>query len=136
MSRRLRFSLRTLLLGMVVVAAGMAWWVSWPQRRASQLIAAMASSPEQAEAMSGRSGMWNVLRKYPHDRPYLEPQSRSFADVVTGRQVFTVVVPTHEKQGGDTLEFTGTLFVTRGALRGPIELDTRERKADSKSKGF
>ena len=77
--------------------------------------------------MSGQSGMWNVLRKYPHDRPYLEAQSRSFADVMSGRQVFTVVVPTHEKQGGGTLEFTGTLVVTRGALRGPLELDARER---------
>jgi hypothetical protein len=112
------------------VGAAIAWWVSWPQRRASQLIRVMALSPDQAESMSPQSGMWNVLRKYAHDRPYLEPQPRSLADVMAGRQIFTVVVPTHQKQGSGTLEFTGTLFVTRGALRGPIELDSRERAAE------
>jgi hypothetical protein len=130
MSRRFTFSLRTLLLGTVVVTAALAWWVSWPQRRASKLMDAMVSSPDEAEAMSPQSGMWNVLRKYPHDRPYLEAQSRSFADVMTGRQVFTVVVPTYEKRDGDMLEFTGTLIVTRGALQGPIELDARKRLPD------
>ena len=84
--------------------------------------------------MSGHSGMWQVLRKHSHDRPYLEAQSRSFVDVLTGRQVFTVVVPTHEQQGDGTLEFTGTLFVTRGALRGPMQLDARERSADGSNK--
>lgn len=70
MSKRLKFSLRILLFGMVVLAPGMAWWVSWPQRSVTQLIHAMVSSPEEAEALSGGSGMWNVLRKYQHDRPY------------------------------------------------------------------
>ena len=134
MLRRFKFSLRALVVGMVMIAAGMAWWVSWPQRRATQLISAMASSPEEAEAMSGHSGIWNVLRKHPHDPPYLEPQSRSITAVVMGRQIFTVVIPTYEKQGDGTLEFTGTLFVTRGALKGPIELDARERSVDGSNK--
>ncbi len=130
MSKRLRFrfSLRTLLFGTVVLAAGMAWWVSWPQRRATQLINAMVSSPEEAEALSGGSGMWTVLREYQHGHPYLEAHSRSVSDVILGRQVFTVVLPTHEKQGNGTLDFTGTLFVTRGEMRGPIELNSLARR--------
>ena len=134
MLRRFRFSLRALVFGVVVISAGMAWWISWPHRQASHLIDAMASSPEEAEAMAGKSGMWNVLRRHPHDRPYLEPQPRSIGDAVVGRQSFTVVVPTHEKQGDGTLEFTGTLIVTRGALRGPIELDARERSPGESTK--
>ncbi len=129
MSKRFRFSLRALVIAMVIFSASIAWWVSWPQRRAADLIEAMASSPEQAEKMSGQSGMWNVLRKHPHDRPYLEPQVRTMADIIAGRQGFTVVVPTRMEQGSGTLEFTGLLTVTRGELRGPIELDARERPA-------
>lgn len=133
---RFTFSLRTLLLGTAIVAALMAgwtWWVSWPQRRASQLIDAMASSPDEAEAMSPVSGIYNALRKHPHDRPYLEAQPRSFGDVLSGRQVFTVVVPMHEGFGGGPgmRELTGTLIVTRGDLRGPLELDNRERSANA-----
>ena len=51
------------------------------------------------------------------------------ADIIAGRQGFTVVVPTRMEQGSGTLEFTGLLTVTRGELRGPIELDARERPA-------
>lgn len=135
MSRRFTFSLRTLLLGMAIVAAVMAggtWWVSWPQRRASQLIDVMASSPDEAEALSPVSGIYEALREHPHDRPYLEAQPRSFADVLSGRQVFTVVVPMHEGfGGGDGMrELTGTLTVTRGALNGPVLLQNRERKSN------
>ena len=128
MARRITFSLRTLLLGMAIVAAVMAggtWWVSWPQRRASQLIDAMASSPDEAEAMAGPVGMWQALRERSHDRPYLEAQPRSFADVLSGRQVFTVVVPMHESLGNGMHELTGTLTVTRGELHGPVLLQNR-----------
>lgn len=120
MSRRFRFSLRTLVFVMVVLAAGMSWWVSWPQRRALQFIDAIASSPEEAEAMAGPSRMWNVLRKCPHDRPRLEAQPRSFGDVMMRRQDFTVVVRTYDPQGDGTLDVRGTLSVTRGVLRGPV----------------
>ena len=133
MSRRFTFSLRTLLLGMAIVAAVMAggtWWVSWPQRRASQLVDVAASSPDEAEAMSPGSGMWQALRENPHDRPYLEAQPRSFVDVLSGRQVFTVAVPMHKKLENRMFDLTGTLTVTRGELRGPVGLQSRERKSD------
>ena len=133
MSRRFTFSLRTLLLGIAIVAAVAAcgtWWASWPRRRASQLIDAMASSPDEAEAMAGQSGMWQALREHPHDRPYLEAQPRSFADVLSGRQVFAVVVPMEGLGGGPGMrELTGTLTVTRGVLNGPVLLQNRERKS-------
>ena len=127
---RFRFSLRTLLLGTAIAASALAggtWWVSWPQRRASQLIDVMASSPDEAEAMSPGSGMWQALRENPHDRPYLEAQPRSFVDVLLGRQVFTVVAPMNKKLNNRMFDLTGTLTVTRGELNGPVGLDSRDR---------
>jgi hypothetical protein len=123
--RRFRFSLRTLLFGVTAFAACLAWWVTWPQRNAQQLVDLMATAPEKAEEMSGQSGMWAVLAKYDHDRPYYEAQPRSIADTLLGKQTFIVAVPTHEKEGDGLLEFTGTLLFERGKLRGPIELDSR-----------
>lgn len=133
MLKRLKFSLRTFLFGVVVLTAGVAWWISWPQRKASQLMNAMVSSPEKAESLSGSYSLWTVLQ-FQHDRPYLEAHSRSASDVVFGRQVFTVVVPTHEKQGNGTLDFTGTLYVTFRELRAPQSLDSRVREADGSTK--
>lgn len=122
---RFRYGLRTLLFGVTVLAACLAWWVTWPQRTAQTLVDLMATEPDQAEEMSGPSGMWTVLAKYDHDPPYYEVQPRSLKDMLLGKQVFTIVVPTHEKEGEGNLEFTGTLFFERGELKGPIELDSR-----------
>lgn len=123
----LQFSLRALLLGIAVVAAGL-WWWTWPKRTADQFIELMATAPEQAEEMSPSSGIWNVLKTFEHDRPYYEAHPRTLRDMVLGRQVFTVVVPTNQQLDGDKTDFIGTLFFTRGTLKGPIELDSRAKK--------
>jgi hypothetical protein len=92
----------------------------------------METDLDQATAMSlqGNGGMANVLRKYKHDPPYLEPQDRTYSDVLRGKQTFIVVTPVYGAQlNGQDMEFTATLFFDRGNFRGPIELDSRPRRA-------
>jgi hypothetical protein len=75
-------------------------------------------------------GMARVLSKYEHDAPYLEPHSRSLADMLRGKQTFTVVTPVYGVQlNRQDMEFTATLFFERGNFMGPIELDSRPRQA-------
>src|SRR5689334_23322853 len=107
---------------MVVISALAAWWVTWPRRSVEHFVRLMADDPDKAEAMSGQSGMWAVLRKYEHGRPYFEARPRSLADTLYGKQAFTIVLPTDRPMEDGVMEFTGTLFVERGKLRGPIEL--------------
>jgi hypothetical protein len=60
---------------------------------------------------------------------HLEPQDRSFSDVLRGHQTYTVVAPVYGVPlNGQDMEFTATLFFERGGFRGPIELDSRQRR--------
>jgi hypothetical protein len=69
--------------------------------------------------------MWSVLGKYDFGAAYCQPLPRSITDIVLGKESFTVFVPTNAVYDDGFAEFSGTLFVTRGKLRGPIELDSR-----------
>jgi hypothetical protein len=124
--RRFRFGLRTLLFGVVVLVAGLSWWVTWPQRSAYRLVSLMDTDIDRAEQMSPASGMWMVLRERDHDAPYLEPHGRTMKDVVLGKQEFTVILPvTGMHVNRVPVELIGTLRFERGKLTGPIELDSR-----------
>jgi hypothetical protein len=124
----LRYGLRTLLLVPVLIAAVLAWWVTWPQRSAARLINVMATAPDNAEDTSRLGGMGEVLRKYKHETPYLEAHSRSLSEILRGTQTFTVVLPViGPRLNGQDMEFTATLYVTRGRLRGPLELNSRPK---------
>lgn len=124
--RRFRFGLRSLLVFPVLLAAALGSWVTWPQRAARRFVHLMATEPEKAAPTSGMAG---VLSKHEHDSPYVEPHARSAAEVLGGKQTFTVVVPViGPKLNGCEMEFTATLFFERGQFRGPIELDSRPRR--------
>jgi len=109
---------------MTVFAVTLSWWVTWPQRKTSRFINLMATAPDRAEKMSPFSGMWRVMRERGHDRPYLEPHSRSLADILRGSQTFTVVLPVVGMED----DLIGTLHFEQGTLRGPIELDSRPKR--------
>lgn len=129
-NRRFRFGLRTFLVIPVLLAAGLGWWLTWPQRAATNFIHLMETDPARAQAMSkSGGGMAGVLLKYQHDAPYLEPHPRSISDVLRGNQTFTVAVPViGPKLDGREMEFTATLFFEGGSFRGPIELRPRPQK--------
>jgi hypothetical protein len=129
---KFRFGLRTLLGVVVILAAALSWWVTWPQRSAGAFVDLMGTAPDEAEKFNRLGGMGRVLREYKHDPPYLEPHSRSLADVLLGRQTFTVVAPVHDPHlDGQPIDFTATMFFERGKFKGPIELDSRpNRKRD------
>lgn len=128
--RRLRYGLRFLLLVVVVLAVGLSWWVTWPQRAASRFVELMESDPDRAQIMSPDSGMWRVLRDDEHGTPYLEPHSQSIADVLRAKQTFTVVLPVAGMHlDGIETDLIGTLFFERGQFTGPIELDARPKKS-------
>lgn len=127
---RFRFGLRALLTVPVLLAAALGWWVTWPLRTAAHFVHLMETDLEQATALSSQNngGMANILRKYKHDPPFLEPQERTYSDVLRGMQTFVVVTPVEGVQlDGEDMEFTATLYFERGRLRGPLELDSRPR---------
>jgi hypothetical protein len=127
--RRFQFGLRTLLLLITGTAAVLSWWITWPQRSATRLINLMAILPDKAAETYRLGGMGSVMRKYKHDAPYLEPHSRSALEILKGTQTFTVVLPTYDvHKDGQEIDYTATLFATRGNLKGPIELDSRPKR--------
>jgi hypothetical protein len=134
--RWFQFSLKGLLI--VMALSGLAIWylAVYPQIEAQWFVEFMAKNPAEAEKLSPMSGMWDAMRKQTHDRPYLEAHPRSIWDKMIGRAVFTVALPIKQRPNGtyDT-ELIGTLFVVRGELTGPIELDSRPAKRQSNLTG-
>jgi hypothetical protein len=127
--RRFRFGLRTLLIVPVLLSAVLAWWVTWPHRSAARFVNLMGTDIEEAEKINSLGGTGRVLREYKHDPPYLEPHSRSLAEVLLGKQTFTVVTPLHgPRRNGREVEFTATMFFNRGKFKGPVELNQRPKR--------
>ena len=126
---QLRFGLRTLLFAVVLISAALSWWVTWPQLSAGRFVKLMGTAPDEAEKINRLGGMGRVLRKYEHDPPYLEPHSRSLAEVLLGKQTFTVVTPVHGPTlDGQTMDFTATMSFERGTFKGPMLLDSRSKR--------